>query len=50
MQNRLSIPAYPGSATPNLEGAPRSESHENRTKSVISPSGPLDQQPKEAAR
>lgn len=37
MQNRLSIPDFPASATPNLEGAPRSESHEVRNKSVISP-------------
>lgn len=38
MQNRLSIPDFPASATPNLEGAPRSESHEIRNKSVTPPS------------
>ena len=36
MQKPLSDPVFGPSATPGLEGAPRSRSHENRTKSVIS--------------
>lgn len=47
MQNRLSVPDFPASGTPNLEGAPRSESHEIRNKSVISPSGGPEQEKKE---
>jgi hypothetical protein len=33
-------PDFSGSLTPDLEGAPRSDSHENRNKSVISPPKP----------
>ena len=36
MQKTPFDPASIPSATPGLEGAPRSRSHENRTKSVIS--------------
>lgn len=31
MQNTHSDPAFPGSATPNLEGAPCSKAHPQRT-------------------
>lgn len=35
MQNPRFDPSFPPGVTPGLEGAPRSRSHENRTKSVI---------------
>lgn len=31
MQNTLSAPGFPGSATPDLEGAPRSKAHTQRS-------------------
>lgn len=34
MQNTLSDPAFSGSATPNLEGAPCSQAHAQRSRSA----------------
>lgn len=34
MQNTLSDPAFSGSSTPNLEGAPRSQAHTQRSRST----------------
>ncbi len=36
MQNTAFTPNLSGSATPGLEGAPRTRNHENRLRSVIS--------------
>lgn len=36
MENPVSSPNMLGSATPGLEGAPRTRNHENRIQSVIS--------------
>lgn len=40
MQNTLKPPVEMGSITPALEGAPVSDSHENRSQSVILPPPP----------
>lgn len=40
MQNTLKPPVQMGSITPDLEGAPVSDSHENRSQSVILPPSP----------
>ena len=43
------LPLQPGSQTPDLEGAPRSASHENRMTSVMPESGPASGQGKEGS-
>lgn len=50
MQNTLKPPVQMGSITPDLEGAPVSDSHENRSQSVIfSPPPPAQTPGKEDA-
>ncbi len=43
------LPLQPGSQTPDLEGAPRSASHENRLTSVIPASAPVSVPGKEGS-